>query len=77
VAIADNGVGISKEVQQRTFDPFFTTKPLGKGTGMGMSISYQIVTEKHGGQLECFSATGQGTEFIIWIPLRQQGCQVL
>jgi signal transduction histidine kinase len=72
VAIADNGVGIPKEVQQHIFDPFFTTKPLGKGTGMGMSISYQIVTEKHGGKLECFSHPGEGTEFIIWIPLRQQ-----
>ncbi|MBD2744962.1 ATP-binding protein [Coleofasciculus sp. FACHB-1120] len=71
VGIADNGVGISKEIQQRIFNPFFTTKPLGKGTGMGMSISYQIVTEKHGGKLECFSTPGEGTEFIIRIPLRQ------
>ncbi|MCC5653909.1 HAMP domain-containing protein [Nostoc sp. XA013] len=70
VAIADNGVGISKEFQQRIFDPFFTTKPIGKGTGMGMSISYQIVTEKHGGKLECFSTAGEGTEFIIQVPLR-------
>ncbi|MDX2243909.1 MAG: ATP-binding protein [Leptolyngbyaceae cyanobacterium bins.302] len=72
VAIADNGGGIPKDVQQRIFDPFFTTKPLGKGTGMGMSISYQIVTEKHGGKLECFSTPGEGTEFVIRIPLRQQ-----
>jgi signal transduction histidine kinase len=71
IAIADNGVGIPKEIQQRIFNPFFTTKPLGKGTGMGMSISYQIITEKHGGKLDCFSAPGQGTEFIIQIPLRQ------
>ncbi|MEH1889445.1 MAG: ATP-binding protein [Nostoc sp.] len=70
VAIADNGVGISKEFQQRIFDPFFTTKPVGKGTGMGMSISYQIVTEKHGGKLECFSTFGEGTEFIIQVPLQ-------
>ncbi|MEH2454681.1 sensor histidine kinase [Nostoc sp.] len=70
VAIADNGVGISKEFQQRIFDPFFTTKPVGKGTGMGMSISYQIVTEKHGGKLECFSTSGEGTEFIIQVPLQ-------
>ncbi|QLE39757.1 HAMP domain-containing protein [Nostoc sp. C052] len=69
IAIADNGVGISQEFQQRIFDPFFTTKPVGKGTGMGMSISYQIITEKHGGKLECFSTAGQGTEFIIQIPL--------
>ncbi|WP_392482622.1 ATP-binding protein [Nostoc sp. C110] len=70
IAIADNGVGISKEFQQRIFDPFFTTKPIGKGTGMGMSISYQIITEKHGGKLECFSTPGKGTDFIIQIPFQ-------
>ncbi|MBD2083437.1 ATP-binding protein [Coleofasciculus sp. FACHB-542] len=72
IAIADNGVGIPKDIQQRIFNPFFTTKPVGKGTGMGMSISYQIVTEKHGGKLECFSTPGEGTEFVIQIPIRQQ-----
>ncbi|MBE9178043.1 HAMP domain-containing protein [Oculatella sp. LEGE 06141] len=77
VAIADNGSGIPSEVQKRIFDPFFTTKPLGKGTGMGMSISYQIVTEKHSGKLECFSTPGEGTEFIIQIPLQQQGSRTV
>jgi len=72
IAIADNGPGISKQVQQRIFDPFFTTKPVGKGTGMGMSISYQIITEKHNGTLEYCSTPGQGTEFLIQIPIRQQ-----
>lgn len=71
VAIADNGVGIAQAIQQRIFDPFFTTKTLGKGTGMGMSISYQIITEKHGGELKCVSTPGEGTEFKIRIPLRQ------
>ncbi len=70
IAIADNGPGISPEVQQRIFDPFFTTKPVGKGTGMGMSISYQIVTEKHKGKLSCISTPGQGAEFILQIPQR-------
>jgi two-component system NtrC family sensor kinase len=70
IAIADNGSGIPKEIGERIFDPFFTTKPVGKGTGMGMSISYQIVTEKHGGKLECFSTLGEGTEFAIKIPVR-------
>jgi len=51
IAIADNGLGIPPEVQQRIFDPFFTTKPVGKGIGMGMSISYQIITEKHKARL--------------------------
>jgi len=52
-------------------DPFFTTKPVGKGTGLGMSISYQIVVEKHSGSLQCISAPGEGTEFIIEIPIHQ------
>ena len=72
IAIVDNGSGISKEIKQRIFDPFFTTKQIGKGTGMGMSISYQIVTEKHGGKLDCFSILGEGTEFVIKIPVRQK-----
>lgn len=72
IAIADNGVGIPKEIQPRIFDPFFTTKPTGKGTGMGMSISHQIITEKHGGRLKCVSIESKGTEFMIQIPNRQQ-----
>jgi two-component system NtrC family sensor kinase len=71
IAIADNGLGIPEEVQQRIFDPFFTTKPVGKGTGMGMSISHQIITEKHQGQLSYTSTPGKGTEFIIQIPIEQ------
>ncbi|MDX2240107.1 MAG: ATP-binding protein [Leptolyngbyaceae cyanobacterium bins.302] len=70
VAIADNGTGIPEAVQLRIFDPFFTTKPVGKGTGLGMSISYQIITEKHNGKLECFSTPGTGTEFVIQLPIR-------
>jgi signal transduction histidine kinase len=71
ILIADSGLGIPSEIQPRIFDPFFTTKPIGKGTGLGMSISYQIITEKHGGKLECFSTPGNGTKFIISIPVRQ------
>ena len=56
---------------QQIFNPFFTTKPVGKGTGMGMGISYQIVTERHGGQLLCNTAPGAGTTFTIQIPSRQ------
>ncbi|MEG3899111.1 MULTISPECIES: ATP-binding protein, partial [unclassified Microcoleus] len=59
-------------VKQRIFDPFFTTKPIGKGTGLGMSISYQIITEKHCGKIKCFSTPEAGTEFVIHIPIRQQ-----
>lgn len=72
IAIADNGGGIPQEIQRQIFDPFFTTKPVGKGTGMGLSISYQIIAEKHRGTLECFSTPGEGTRFVIRIPRSQQ-----
>lgn len=69
IRIADNGAGIPVEFKERIFDPFFTTKPVGEGTGLGLSISYQIVVEKHGGQVQCLSELGQGTEFVVQIPL--------
>ncbi|MGQ4649170.1 CBS domain-containing protein [Lyngbya aestuarii] len=72
IRITDNGTGITKAVLQRLFDPFFTTKPVGKGTGLGLSISYQIVVEKHGGNIHCLSTSGQGTEFVVEIPISQQ-----
>ena len=65
ISIQDNGHGMNPEVQFRVFDPFFTTKPTGVGTGMGLSISYQIVTGDHKGQLYCWSTLGEGTEFVI------------
>lgn len=71
IRIIDNGVGIPESVQSKLFDPFFTTKSVGKGTGLGLSISYQIVTEKHGGKIYCYSTVGQGTEFVLKIPVRQ------
>ncbi|MDY6784157.1 MAG: ATP-binding protein [Cyanobacteriota bacterium] len=70
IAIADNGLGMPEKVKQKIFDPFFTTKPAGKGTGMGMAIASQIVTEKHNGTLACFSTPGVGTEFLIQVPLQ-------
>jgi len=70
IRFIDNGSGIAEADQKRLFDPFFTTKPVGKGTGMGLAIAYQTVTERHGGTLECISAVGQGSEFIIRIPLQ-------
>jgi two-component system, NtrC family, sensor kinase len=69
IKIADNGSGITPEVQKHIFDPFFTTKPVGKGTGLGLAISYAIVVEKHQGSLQCFSTPEEGTEFIIVLPL--------
>ncbi|MBO3461264.1 ATP-binding protein [Aetokthonos hydrillicola] len=71
IRIADNGPGMTERVRQQVFDPFFTTKPVGKGMGLGLSICYQIIVEKHGGQLHCASDLGRGTEFCIQIPISQ------
>jgi signal transduction histidine kinase len=70
IRIADNGSGICDSIKQRLFDPFFTTKPVGQGKGLGLSVSYQIIVEKHGGQLQCNSVLGQGAEFLISLPLQ-------
>ncbi|MEH2329336.1 MAG: PAS domain-containing protein [Nostoc sp.] len=72
IRIADNGSGMSEEVRKRLFDPFFTTKAVGKGTGMGLSISYQIIVQKHGGKIQCISAPREGAEFVVMIPLKQE-----
>jgi two-component system NtrC family sensor kinase len=70
ISITDNGIGIPADLQSRLFDPFFTTKTIGKGTGMGLSISYQIITEQHHGTLKCISQPGQGSIFSITIPIQ-------
>ncbi|AFZ60173.1 type IV pili methyl-accepting chemotaxis transducer N-terminal domain-containing protein [Anabaena cylindrica FACHB-243] len=69
ICIADNGIGIPLENQQRIFDPFFTTKPVGQGTGLGLSISYKIIVEEHHGQISCSSTSGEGTEVQLKIPI--------
>jgi two-component system NtrC family sensor kinase len=68
VKIRDNGPGIAAASAQQIFDPFFTTKSIGKGTGLGLAISYQIVA-KHHGKIEMNSQIGQGTEFVITLPV--------
>jgi signal transduction histidine kinase len=68
VMIGDNGPGIAEQIQTKLFDPFFTTKPVGTGTGLGLSTSYQIVVDRHGGRLYCQSEPGKGTQFFIEIP---------
>lgn len=70
ICIADNGAGISVAVQEKLFEPFFTTKPMGQGTGLGLSISREIVI-KHGGDLQCYSQPGEGTEFWLELPIKQ------
>jgi signal transduction histidine kinase len=72
IRFRDTGCGIPPEHLPRIFDPFFTTKPVGKGTGQGLAISYQIIS-KHGGRIEYASTHGQGTECVISLPLSSQG----
>ncbi|MBZ8181881.1 ATP-binding protein [Oscillatoria salina] len=69
IRIADNGLGMSEEIREKIFDPFFTTKPVGQGTGLGLSVSYSIIVERHGGELSCASVPGEGSEFAIALPL--------
>ncbi len=71
VRIKDNGCGMTQTVRQKIFEPFFTTKLVGKGAGIGLTISHEIAVEQHGGKLTCISAPGEGTELIIEIPLNQ------
>lgn len=68
IRIRDNGNGIPEDIRQKIFEPFFTTKPTGSGTGLGLSMSYEIVVQQHGGQLRVESEPGEYAEFIITIP---------
>ena len=70
IKITDNGLGVPEFVRKRIFEPFFTTKEIGQPTGLGLSISHRIVVERHKGQLKCSSKLGQGTEFLIQIPVK-------
>ena len=72
ICIADNGLGMTEEVREQIFNPFFTTKPVGQGTGLGLAVSYQIVVDKHHGELSCTSTPGEGSEFVIEIPIVQE-----
>ncbi|MFD2999347.1 ATP-binding protein [Pontibacter toksunensis] len=77
IRVKDNGTGISKEAMNRVFQPFFTTKPTGQGTGLGLSLSHDIVTKGHGGKLYFETAEGQYTEFIIQVPVAHVDDKVL
>ena len=70
ISVRDNGTGIPENVVKRIFQPFFTTKPTGEGTGLGLSLSYDIITGGHGGSFEVKSTVGEGTEFCITLPAR-------
>lgn len=69
IRIADNGMGIPENIRQKIFDPFFTTKPTGEGTGLGLSLSYDIITKGHSGEMSVESREGEGAEFIIKLPI--------
>jgi signal transduction histidine kinase len=73
IEVADNGPGMSAEVQHKVFEPFFTTKPPGVGTGLGLSVSYFIVTRGHGGRMWVESAPGEGACFVLELPAKQDG----
>ncbi|MGF7217050.1 signal transduction histidine kinase [Spirosoma lacussanchae] len=68
IRVRDNGVGMPESILSKIFQPFFTTKPTGEGTGLGLSLSYDIITKGHGGTIEARSREGEGTEFIIELP---------
>ena len=69
IRITDSGTGIPESIRQKIYDPFFTTKDVGRGTGQGLSIAYNAIVEKHGGELIVESEEGQGTTFIIRLPI--------
>lgn len=69
IKIKDNGMGIPPEIHSQIFDSFFTTKPRGVGTGLGLAISRQIIVNKHQGEIFCVSQVGEGTEFVIKVPV--------
>ena len=66
--VRDNGNGIPEKIREKIFQPFFTTKPAGQGTGLGLSLSYDIVINGHGGELKMETKEGEGTTFTILIP---------
>ena len=69
ITVKDNGIGIPEKLLHKIYQPFFTTKPAGEGTGLGLSLSYDIVTKGHGGELKVESVEGQGSEFTVQLPL--------
>lgn len=72
IEVEDNGPGMDESISKRVFEPFFTTKPEGQGTGLGLSVSYMIITNNHKGTMEVESEVGKGTRFIIRLPLERE-----
>jgi two-component system NtrC family sensor kinase len=73
--VSDTGAGIEAKILPRIFDPFFTTKPVGRGTGLGLSLARQFV-EAHDGKIEVESIPGKGTTFLVWLPAYAENASV-
>ena len=71
IQVTDTGVGIAPENMEKIFEPFFTTKPSGQGTGLGLSVSYSIISE-HGGYIDVTSKLDEGTSFTVWLPAEKE-----
>ncbi len=69
IKVKDNGTGIPEDVKDKSLQPFFTTKPTGEGTGLGLSLSYDIIVKAHSGKIDIESKEGEGSEFSILLPL--------
>ena len=69
VKVKDNGSGIPDAIKEKIMQPFFTTKPTGEGTGLGLSLTYDIVVKGHGGSIQVNSTEGEGSEFVVWLPI--------
>ncbi len=69
VIVSDNGNGIPSNIVDKIFQPFFTTKPTGQGTGLGLSLAYDIITKEHNGSIKVESKEGEGSTFIIQLPI--------
>ena len=72
ITVSDNGNGIPQKIVDKIFQPFFTTKPTGQGTGLGLSLSYDIV-KAHGGEIKVHTKEGDGAEFVIQLPFKENG----
>jgi signal transduction histidine kinase len=70
IEIADNGPGMEENIRHRIFEPFFTTRDIGVGTGLGLSVSYAIITNNHQGSIEAWSQPGEGARFTIRLPIK-------
>ena len=72
IRIRDNGTGIPEEIKEKIFNPFFTTKPSGEGTGLGLSMSHDIIVKQHGGMIDVDTEPGEYTEFKVVLPRTNQ-----